>query len=105
MDLDHACWPTQTEGRVTWCRPGSARFRVALRGRGRRWRLSGTAGASVAAVAAVTTWTAGTTRAVRPRYHRRTTRPTGAHARGKWSTWEERRPLSRRRGFGIEGAE
>jgi hypothetical protein len=55
---------------------------------------------------AVTAWTAGTTRAEGGQ--RRTTGPTGAHARGKRSTWEERWPLSRRkasRTLGTERAE
>ena len=67
--------------------------------------------AAMAAVAAVTTRTAGSTggagstRAERPRHHRRTTGPTGAHARRKWSTWEERQPLARRRTFRRFGTE
>jgi hypothetical protein len=100
--------PLKQKPEVTWCRSRSARFRVALRGQGRRWRLSGTAGTpgtTVTAMTTVTTRTAGTTRTERPRHHRRTTRPTGAHARGKWSTWEERRPLSRRRAFRAVGTE
>jgi hypothetical protein len=92
-------------------------LRAALRRRRRRWRLSGTAGTAVAAMTTVTTMPAmttrpagstglaGSTRAEGPRHHRRTTGPPGAHTRGKWSTWEDRRPLARRRTFRPFGTE
>jgi hypothetical protein len=57
------------------------------------------------AMTAVTTRTAGTagTAGTEGR-HRRTTGPTGTHARGKWST-RKNRPLSRRRAFRTFGTE
>ncbi len=60
---------------------------------------------TVTTVTTVTTWTAGATRAEGAGHRWGTTGPTGTHARGKWTTREERRPLSRRRAFRTFGTE